>query len=67
MKWLSIEKYDELNKKPNNCVFFVEEYVNERTGKVQLSSTLSFSRYFGQRKVTHYVVLPDLNEIKDKS
>jgi hypothetical protein len=56
MKWLPIEKYDQLKKKPENVVFLVAE---ARTGRSVLKPTYCIARTMGYRTITHYFVLPD--------
>ena len=64
MEWLPIEKYDELKKKPENCIFFVKEKKREYSSGIDLSATISTARFYGFREVTHYLVLPKF-PIKD--
>lgn len=62
MKWVPIEKYDAMKKKPSNfVVFLVAESTNGRNG---LPQTISIQRTMGFRVITHFCVLPDVPDVE---
>jgi len=55
-EWQPIETYDAMKKKPSWAVFYVELC---KSGRNYLNPMLSTNRYFGQRNVTHWMLLPE--------
>lgn len=58
-EWIDISVYDNLKKKPANCVFFFKAEINESRPYASLSAIVEKSRNYGNRVCTHYIELPE--------
>jgi len=56
--WQPILNYDEKKVKPKRCVFFVAAFEHEHPSN-RLPATLSLARHYGNRTITHFLILPN--------